>query len=247
VSYPKEFADVLSPKGQTILSANGERMPPLFGDTQERFRLRRHMIQAGEAAKCVRFLDEAMYCHLERINARIPTDSIARTTVAYGEVLEKVMCVKSVLLQRRTARAYQVAAASGILGIFQSHSFKRFAEAVTGLQLDYDDGCQILCYEHGDYVGPHTDHYPESTVRRDGYVDIHVMFSNDHVSHQWLIYEERGHLSRIEDVNLNGAVAVYGLPFWHYTTPLVGKRGRERRARRWVILRTFGLRRRTQK
>jgi hypothetical protein len=34
------------------------------------------------------------------------------------------------------------------------------------------------------------------------------------------------------------AVTAYRLPFWHYTTPLVGKRGRAD-AVRWVLLGTF--------
>jgi hypothetical protein len=36
-----------------------------------------------------------------------------------------------------------------------------------------------------------------------------------------------------------GGIAVYRLPFWHYTTPLRAKRGKEALARRWVILGTF--------
>jgi hypothetical protein len=34
------------------------------------------------------------------------------------------------------------------------------------------------------------------------------------------------------------AVTAYRLPFWHYTTPLVAKRGRSDAAR-WVLLGTF--------
>jgi len=35
------------------------------------------------------------------------------------------------------------------------------------------------------------------------------------------------------------SVAVYRLPFWHYTTPLLAKRGREAEARRWLLLGSF--------
>jgi hypothetical protein len=31
----------------------------------------------------------------------------------------------------------------------------------------------------------------------------------------------------------------YRLPFWHYTTPLIAKRGQEARARRWLLLGSF--------
>ena len=36
-----------------------------------------------------------------------------------------------------------------------------------------------------------------------------------------------------------GGVTCYRLPVWHYTTPMVAKRGREGDARRWVLLGTF--------
>jgi hypothetical protein len=36
-----------------------------------------------------------------------------------------------------------------------------------------------------------------------------------------------------------GGITAYRLPFWHYATPLVAKPGREREARRWVLLGTF--------
>jgi hypothetical protein len=40
-------------------------------------------------------------------------------------------------------------------------------------------------------------------------------------------------------VNTEGGITAYRLPFWHYTTPLLAKRGREDAARRWVVLGTF--------
>ncbi|MBI3453299.1 MAG: hypothetical protein HY057_10855, partial [Rhodospirillales bacterium] len=54
-----------------------------------------------------------------------------------------------------------------------------------------------------------------------------------------LVYAEGGHFTRMAAVNMTGGVTVYRLPFWHYTTPLVAKRGRARTARRWVLLGTF--------
>ena len=40
-------------------------------------------------------------------------------------------------------------------------------------------------------------------------------------------------------VNTVGGVTAYRLPFWHYTTPLQAKPGREGDAHRWVLLGTF--------
>ena len=115
--------------------------------------------------------------------------------------------------------------------MMQSESFTRFVEAVTGLKLDYDLSLQVICYEQGDYSGPHNDHHPEEETIREGYIDFHVMFPNEAVAHQYLVYEEKRHFSRIVDVNVPGGVSIYKLPFWHYTTPLAGKPGREPEAR----------------
>jgi hypothetical protein len=38
---------------------------------------------------------------------------------------------------------------------------------------------------------------------------------------------------------LVSGIAVYRLPFWHYTTPLVARRGAEATASRWVALATY--------
>jgi hypothetical protein len=48
--------------------------------------------------------------------------------------------------------------------------------------------------------------------------------------------DRQGHLSQIYPVAGCGSVAVYRLPFWHYTTPLQARRGRERAARGWRLL-----------
>ena len=44
-------------------------------------------------------------------------------------------------------------------------------------------------------------------------------------------------LRHVLDVNTVGGITAYRLPFWHYTTPLVSKRGKD--AARWVLLGTF--------
>ena len=53
------------------------------------------------------------------------------------------------------------------------------------------------------------------------------------------MYEERGFLTASRDVAGPPAIAVYRLPFWHYTTPLVARPGREGKARRWLLLGSF--------
>src|SRR3546814_6614131 len=60
------------------------------------------------------------------------------------------------------------------------------------------NGVQALCYGPGDYAGPHNDHHPEEPTARGGYVDCHISLASSAVDHQWLVYAERGHLSRME-------------------------------------------------
>ena len=89
----------------------------------------------------------------------------------------------------------------------------------------------------GDYAGPHNDHHPENKDARSGYIDLHVSLCSPEVAHQWLVYSRAGHFSEIVSVAQPATVTAYRLPFWHYTTPLVTKRGKD--AARWVLLGTF--------
>ena len=43
----------------------------------------------------------------------------------------------------------------------------------------------------------------------------------------------------LPEVTGPSGIAVYRLPFWHYTTPLIARRGREHEARRWLLLGSF--------
>jgi len=128
----------------------------------------------------------------------------------------------------------------GLAQMMESQSFFRFAEGLVGAPLSEEhQGRQVICYEPGDYSGPHNDHHPERPEAKNGFIDLHVMLSNDAVESQWLVYEERGFLSSGHDVSGTSGIAIYRLPFWHYTTPLVARRGREREARRWLLLGSF--------
>jgi hypothetical protein len=110
---------------------------------------------------------------------------------------------------------------------------------VTGRALRRKWGIQVLCYGPGDYSGPHNDHHPEEPEARDGYVDMHVSLTMPGVDHQYLVYAKDGHLTELTRVSTVGGITVYRLPFWHYTTPLLARRGAEATSRRWVLLGTF--------
>jgi hypothetical protein len=206
------------------------------------FALLERIIDQHKAHACSRLLDRHLYHLLSPESSRIPADSISSMRENYGESLQKVFRFKTALLASRAARSYRAAEDLGLLAMLESDSFALFAEAITGLQLVRPPSFQIICYEHGDYVGPHNDYHPEDDPDCEGFVDMHVTLCNDAVAHQFLIYERYGHLSAIADMNLAGGVSIYRLPFWHQVTPLVGKPGREREARRWLLLGTFDIR-----
>lgn len=239
--FPAEFSDLLSPRGRRILRGRDPEACARFRDGRQYFVTLRGMVGRERAAACRGLLDRGLYATLEDHRVRIPPDSIRRMRRAYSEKLGKTIRFRTAFLRRRTARSYQAAERIGLLGMMRSESFAAFAEAVTGLRLARGWDVQVICYGHGDYVGPHNDHHPDVPALRDGFVDFHLMFTNDAVAHQYLVYEERGHLSRMVDVNVQGGVSIYRLPFWHYATPLWGKPGRESEARRWLLLGTFQI------
>jgi len=189
----------------------------------------------------MRLLNERLYETLSMEQSRIPPESITEMTENYIETLPKTIRIKTAFFRKRSARSYRAAEKIGLLRMMRSESFSLFAETLTGLKLDRELGVQVSCYEQGDYAGPHNDHHPEDELFKDGFVDFHVMFRNDAVAHHYLVYEEKGHFSKIVDINVQGGVSVYRLPFWHYTTPLAAKPGREREARRWLLLGTFQI------
>ena len=139
---------------------------------------------------------------------------------------------------------------SGLLTMARSDSLKQFAEMLTGYELVQTerDGIYIVCYEAGGYVSAHTDvkwassNEWEATARPLAYVDIHLTFSTDAVAHQYLVIQNGNMLDDIRGGSpVNGSLSVYRLPFWHYTTPLVAKQGREKDARRWVVMISFQI------
>jgi hypothetical protein len=157
----------------------------------------------------------------------------------YGELLPKTMRVSTVTFERRRGRAWRVAVEIGLAAMLGSESFRRFAEALAGRHLATPWGMQALCYGPGDYAGPHNDHQPENPKAKQGYIDIHLSLPSRDVAQQFLVYAQAGHFAKIESVTKPGRITAYRLPLWHYTTPLVAKRGREQSARRWVLLGTF--------
>jgi hypothetical protein len=237
--FPSEFAELLNRRGQRLL-ANPPRLDVFTNKRATPIVVFDGLIDDRVARVCIELLDKAVYPVIRRMETRIPREWIASMRKNYSESLKKTMRVKTATLNSRKSLALDAAREVGLAQMMRSQSFRAFAEAVVGMPVERRRwGRQVICYEQGDYSGPHNDHHPESAEARNGFVDLHIMFSNDAVRSQWLVYEERGFLSASHEVSGRSGIAVYRLPFWHYTTPLVAKPGRESAARRWLLLGSF--------
>lgn len=237
--FPAEFEDLLNAKGRRLL-ADPPQLEPLIGRRKTPIVFFEGIIDADVANDCVRLLDDAMYPRLRRMHTPIPREALTGMTENYSEQLRKTVRVKTVTFNSSASKARDAAREIGLDGMLKSASFLRCAQAVTRSPLRRDHwGRQVICYEAGDYSGPHNDHHPERLETRNGFIDFHVMFSNASVAHQLLVYEDRGFLSASREVTQQPAIAVYRLPFWHYTTPLIAHEGQERHARRWLLLGSF--------
>src|SRR5258708_367649 len=238
-SFPSEFADLLNRRGQRLIS-NPPRLDVFQKNGATPIAVFDDVIDERVARRCIELLDKVMYPVIRRMETPIPREWIASMKKNYSDSLQKTMRVKTATLNSRKSHALDAARAIGLAQMMRSQSFGAFAESVVGMPVDKrHSGRQVICYEEGDYSGPHNDHHPESPESRKGFVDRHIMFANDAVRSQQLVYEERGSLSASHEVSGRSGIAVYRLPFWHYTTPLVGRAGREAEARRWLLLGTF--------
>ena len=236
--FPREFHSMLSPKGRRFFNAARRDKSP----RRERFRIFYELLDAKLCAECVAALDRHMLPYVHTVSSPIPPESITKMKENYGELLPKSMRIRTHELNSKRSAGYEAARRLGLLDMLNSESLLEFAQLTSGLPLENDVGRQVIAYRAGDYSGPHNDHHPENDDADIGYVDLHIMLRTPGVKSQYLVYETNGHFSNIVDVASEPAIAVYHLPFWHYTTPLVVDPKRPS-ARRWLILGTFGINR----
>jgi len=234
--FPSEFADLLNARGRALIDN-----PPRLDVFRERGRtpiaVFDDLIDDTTARRCIEALDAVMFPLMRRMHNPIPREALTGQKKNYKDKLPKTVRVRTATFNSGRSKSLDAAREIGLAQMMESESFRRFAEAVVGAPLQENNwGRQVICYGEGDYSGPHNDHHPESEIARNGFVDIHVMFSNDAVQSQFLVYEEKHFLSKAHDVSGRSGIAVYRLPFWHYTTPLIGRTGRESDARRWLLL-----------
>jgi len=231
---PREFEDLLSRSGKRVLAGTH----PLCGalaDPRRRFLAADDLLDRVKAARVRRVLEEALTPTLERLAKPIPPETIWKMRRDYGELLPKTSRARTIYFESRREPGVKAAERIGLVRMMRSPSFRAFAEALAGRRLRSGWGLQVLRYGPGDYAGPHNDHHPESATARGGYIDLHLSLCTPDVAHQWLVYSRAGHFSEIASVASPATVTAYRLPFWHYTTPLVGPP----KAARWVLLGTF--------
>jgi hypothetical protein len=208
---------------------------------RKRFTLRRLPIRNDALTKLTRILGRSLYPHLRQLSGLIPASAIRDMKINYSEQLPKTMRLLTADLNSPRSIATRTASSLGLIEILKSDDIHALGEKISGKKLVREPDCQIICYENGDFTGPHNDHHPENESARSGFVDVHIMLSEPSVSSQLLVYEvQPGLLNEVEEIGKGMAIAVYHLPFWHYTTPLQ-PRSKTRPARRWLLLATFDI------
>jgi hypothetical protein len=239
--FPQEFSQLLSRRGLSFLRKRDLRAADRFARLSTPIIVLKDMISRHKATACRHLLEHTFDGRLQRVLAPIPQELISGADHDATEALPKTMEFRTSYFENRRSRAYVAAKRVGLIGFMQSASLREFAEAVTGYSLRSHGGTQIICYEPGNSVGPHTDHHPDIPEAREGYVDVHLMFTAPAVEHQYLVYEEDRFFRRMQNVALDGAIAIYRLPFWHYSTPLTCAPNRQHDARRWLLLAGFWI------
>ena len=229
---------MLSPAGRRLLAGRSP-LAGALGEPRRRFLAADGLVDRARAEAGRLLLERYLLAHLTRIDRPIPPEATWDMTQNYAELLPKTMRVSTASFERRRGRAWEAAEDIGLAAMLQSESFHGFAACLAGRALARRHGIQVLCYGPGDYAGPHNDHHPEEPEASPGYIDLHISLVGPAVAQQWLVYAKAGHFTRIENAARMGRLTAYRLPLWHYTTPLVAKRGGEAEARRWVLLGTF--------
>lgn len=236
---PPEFADLLTPRGRRILEGRDRATAGALLEPSRRFLGIAGALDREKARALRDLIDRSLRDVVVEMADPIPEWTVRAMEQNYAELLPKTVRVRTALLESRRARSFRIAEQIGLVRLLRSETFAHFAQALAGRPLKKRFGIQTLCYGAGDYAGPHNDHHPEEADAKDGYLDMHLTLATDAVESQYLVYEEGGHFSAMQDVNTVGGITAYRLPFWHYTTPLMARPRRTGDARRWVLLGTF--------
>src|SRR5262249_51266176 len=224
-ALPTEFEDLLNGAGRRVL-AGTHALCGVLADPRMRFVARDDLLDLAKAARLRRTLDATLSDKLEALERPIPPESIFGMRHDYSELLPKTSRARTVYFESRREGGVKAAERIGLVRLLRSESFRGFAQALAGRPLASDWGLQVLRYGPGDYAGPHTDHHPENRAARGAYIALLVSLCSPSGAPRWLVYTRAGLFSETVSAARPAAITAYRLPFWHYTTPLVAKRGR---------------------
>ena len=210
-----------------------------IAQTPDRLRWFPMALQPRVARDAIRILEMHIAPHLRKIRGPVEPETITGMTKASSEMLPKSVRNASVMLHSKRSKAFAVAHEIGLIDMLGSRSLHSAAEAVSGFRLSENPGFQVICYQPGDYVGPHNDHHPEEAHLRNGYVDLQITLTNPDVERQYLVHERDGWFNQSVNVGVQSGVSISRLPFWHQVTPLLARKGKDRTARRWLLLVSF--------
>jgi hypothetical protein len=231
--FPKQFSDLLNRRGLQLLAGKH------IDHADHKIAVVQNIVRPEYVNSILHELDSKIFPVLKNYHNPVSDDIIKKMKKNYSEKLGKSMKMKSSELNSKNSVAYRVASDLGLVDMLNSESYKRMGEVIMGAKFGCSVGKQVICYQHGDYVSPHNDHHPEDEHLKHGYFDIQLMLSNQYVKHQWLVYEQKGFLNSMQDITSPSGIAVYRLPFWHYTTPLIGRQKKISEAKRWLLLHAF--------
>ncbi len=230
---PVEFEDLLSRAGRRVLAGTH----PLCGalaNPRTRFLAAEDLLDRAKAARVRRTLEAELPDVLEPIEKPIPPDTIFGMEQDYAELLPKSSRARTIYFESRREPGVKAAERIGLARMMRSQSFRAFAEALAGRKL-IGLGPAGAALRAGRLCRAAQRSPSENDKAKGGYIDLHLSLCTPGVDHQWLVYSRAGHFSEIVSVASPSTVTAYRLPFWHYTTPLVGTP----KAGRWVLLGTF--------
>ena len=118
---------------------------------KENLSLFRIPVSPGKLGSLTDFMDRRLASHLRVLSAPISKDIIRNLKENYSEELPKTMRIRTADLDAKSGKAKRVAASLGLIAALKSDELRRFGERVTGKKLHPDPGCQVICYEPGDY------------------------------------------------------------------------------------------------
>ncbi len=231
--FPNELEELLSPRGRRLLAGKD----PLAGALgRDGLVAAEGLLDASKAAQVAPLLQRTFGDVLVPLEKKAPPANQASVLTALERLPKTVRTLSTPWGDDQTSDIFVRASECGLVALFRSPSFLRFAEVLSGERLWGPSGMQVLCYRAGDYAGPHTDHHPENPQANQGYFDFHLTFCTGGVKRQLLVFERDSHLSEVRELTTVGGLTAYRLPFWHYTTPLEVSRPS---ARRWILLNSF--------